>query len=92
MYCEDWDGCTNHNKNHQYCRIWGCFKTGTGATESPAPSGQAEFALLSADIIKETPFRSATMVNMTDDMVKVELTMSRNDCRKLKKALNNTGI
>ena len=36
-----------------------------------------------------TTIRSKPMVNMTDDMVKVELVMSRNDWRRIKKSLKN---
>lgn len=39
-------------------------------------------------IIKETTFRSEPRVNMTDDMVKVELAMSRRVWGKLKKVLD----
>lgn len=42
-------------------------------------------------LTKETTFRSTPMVNMTDDMVKVELIMSRNDWQRVKKALKDLG-
>ena len=38
-------------------------------------------------ITKETTFRSRPLVNMTDDMVRVELIMSRNDWHRIKRAI-----
>ena len=39
------------------------------------------------DIVKEESFRSQPLVNMTDDMVRVTITMPRNIWRRFKKFL-----
>lgn len=57
--------------------------------EKPNLISSTEFACYEAKVIKETPFRSKAMVNMDNDMVKVELTMGRNNWRQLKKKLNS---
>lgn len=40
-------------------------------------------------IIRETPYRSRPAVNTTDDMVKVDLRISKPDWAKVKKYLND---
>ena len=61
----------------------------TTTPTSTAPCVQREFTCYVPKLVSETTFRSKPMVNMTDDMVKVELVMSRNDWRRIKKSLKN---
>ena len=53
-------------------------------TEESRP---AELAGHTSIITKETTFRSKPLVNMTDNMVRVELITSRNNWRRIKRAI-----
>ena len=44
------------------------------------------------EITKEMTFRSNYKTNITDNMVKVELVLTRNNWRKIKKMLQNIGV